>query len=87
MARDNTSSALWFIAGVAVGATLGILFAPDSGEHTRKKIARKAEEGWDKIGEQGRELADRGRELLDKGRGIADEAAEMFERGRKLVQS
>ena len=31
-----------FINGVAVGVILGILFAPDSGEETRRKISRRA---------------------------------------------
>jgi hypothetical protein len=29
---------------------------------------------------------DRGRELYSKGKSMADEAADMFERGRKLVE-
>jgi len=32
---------LGVLAGVAVGATLGILFAPDKGTATRKKISQK----------------------------------------------
>lgn len=36
----NTNKLLAAVAaGVAIGSILGILFAPDSGEHTRKKIA------------------------------------------------
>ena len=33
---------LGVLAGVAVGATLGILFAPDKGSETRKKISQTA---------------------------------------------
>ena len=33
-----------FIAGAALGAGLGLLFAPDSGENTRKVLKRKLEE-------------------------------------------
>ena len=38
----STKVLLGFIAGAAVGAVAGILFAPDSGENTRKKIQDKA---------------------------------------------
>jgi hypothetical protein len=31
-------------------------------------------------------VADQGRDLYEKGREFADEAAELFERGKKLVQ-
>jgi gas vesicle protein len=77
MARENTDNVVWFLAGAAIGATLGILFAPKSGEETRELIARRASES-------GRDLADRGRELYDKGREFASEAAELFERGKSL---
>ncbi len=41
---------LGVLAGVAVGATIGILFAPDKGSVTRKKISSK---GQDYAGELG----------------------------------
>src|ERR1035437_7836875 len=35
---------LSILAGVAVGAVLGVLFAPDKGWNTRKRIAKKGED-------------------------------------------
>jgi gas vesicle protein len=39
---STTKVLLGFVAGAAVGALAGILFAPESGENTRKKIQDKA---------------------------------------------
>jgi gas vesicle protein len=87
MAHDNGTKVVWFVAGVAIGAAIALLYAPQSGEVTRRKIRRRTEEGREALSAGGRDLLEKGRELYDKGRQIADDAAEMFERGRKLVQS
>ena len=39
MARDEGSGFLYFLLGTAVGAGLGILFAPKSGKETREELA------------------------------------------------
>ncbi|OYX22785.1 MAG: hypothetical protein B7Z06_11160 [Flavobacteriales bacterium 32-35-8] len=43
------NTVLGLLAGIAVGATLGVLLAPDKGENTRKKIIGKSKEAKDKL--------------------------------------
>lgn len=86
MAQDGGDKLVWFVAGAAIGAAIALLYAPASGEETRAKLLEKANEGGDLLGDRGRELMDRGRELYSKGKSMADEAADIFERGRKIVE-
>lgn len=40
----NSGIVLGLLAGAAIGSLLGVLFAPDKGCETRKRVRRKAEE-------------------------------------------
>ena len=40
--HNNSSVITTVIAGLAVGIIIGVLFAPDKGSETRKKICKKA---------------------------------------------
>ena len=84
--QENGSKVVWFLAGAAVGAAVALLYAPATGEETRRKIAEKTEKGRTALAESGKEMYERGRDMYERGRKLADEAAEMFERGRKLVE-
>lgn len=86
MEDQDNSRVVWFLAGAAIGATVALLFAPQSGEETRKQIRAKANEGREALGETGRDLAGKSRELFEKGKRLADEAADMFDRGRRMAQ-
>jgi gas vesicle protein len=82
---EDNGKFVWFIAGAAIGASIALLYAPQSGNETRRLIKRRARKHGEQLADTGRDLADRGRELFEKGRGLADDAAELFERGRKMV--
>jgi gas vesicle protein len=84
--EDYTSKALWFVAGAAVGATIALLFAPASGEETRRVIGRTATRSRDALADAGRDVVEKGKNLYDKGRALADDAAELLERGKRLVE-
>jgi gas vesicle protein len=85
-AEDYSSKVVWFITGIAVGAAVALLYAPASGEQTRRTIVKRTREGREAMADSGREMLERGREMYEKGRKMADDAAEMFERGRKIVE-
>ena len=84
--EDSGISLAWFLVGAAVGAAVALLYAPQSGKDTRRFIAKKTEQGREALVDSSKEALDRGKELFDRGRELADEAADIFERGRKLVR-
>jgi len=86
MARNNGEGLAWFLVGAAVGASVALLYAPQSGERTRRLIGRKLADGREALEDQGNELLEKSRELFEKGRKVADDAAELFEKGRAMVK-
>jgi gas vesicle protein len=86
MAEDAGGNVLWFVAGVAIGATVALLYAPQAGKQTRRILVKKTAEGRDAIVDTGKDVYERGKEIYEKSLEIADEASELFERGKKLVR-
>jgi gas vesicle protein len=70
--RDGGGGFLWFLAGLGIGAVVGILYAPQSGNETREILMAKAEEGRDYMRkrahdarEQAGQWAQRGKEAYN----------------------
>lgn len=49
---SNEKALLGLLAGVSIGAVLGILFAPGKGSSTRKKIAHRSDEYLTDLGDK-----------------------------------
>jgi gas vesicle protein len=76
MSEERTGMKVFisFLAGAAVGAGLGLLFAPQSGKETRRKIKElsdkvgdEVKDGYDKISEKAKTLVDGARTKFRKG--------------------
>jgi gas vesicle protein len=70
---------LGIVGGVAVGALLGILLAPDKGERTRKRILRKGEDYMDVVKDKFNDVVE---EMNEKMEGVAKEAVNMMRRNK-----
>lgn len=54
--KNTTNVAIALLTGAAIGAVIGILFAPGKGSETRKKLTRKANGLTDAMNEKVQEL-------------------------------
>ncbi|MDC7994979.1 YtxH domain-containing protein [Altibacter sp. HG106] len=57
MASNTGQTLLALLTGAAIGAGIGILYAPDKGEKTRKKISKEAKKAQKRINQQAQETA------------------------------
>jgi len=86
MAEDRSYGLAWFLAGIGVGALVGVLYAPKSGRETREDLVSGAKEGTEYLRARTREATESVSTLVDKGKGqvgeYADRSREVVDRGR-----
>jgi gas vesicle protein len=71
MADNNVGSRVsFFLVGLGIGALVGILFAPKSGDETREYLSGKADEGRDYAQKKARELRERAEDLIERSKEI-----------------
>ncbi len=76
MADNVGSKVSYFLVGLGVGALMGVLFAPKSGEDTREYLAKRADDGRDFAQKKARELRDRADDLIERSKEVASRKRE-----------
>lgn len=54
---NSGSSLLALLTGAAIGAAIGLLYAPDSGENTREKLSKEAQDAKDQFNKKYQETS------------------------------
>jgi len=75
--RDGNSLG-WFLAGLGLGAVVGLLYAPRSGSETREVLRARAEEGREYMKTRAREVKEQASEWADRGRDVVSQQKEQF---------
>jgi gas vesicle protein len=77
MIRKNWSEiSSAFVIGLGVGAIVGMLWAPKSGEETRALLREKAQDGIDEAVAQGKKVARRAQRVTDSAKDSVNEAVD-----------
>jgi gas vesicle protein len=80
--ESKTYGLAWFLAGLGVGALVGILYAPKSGRETREDLATGAREGTEYLRARTKDAAQQVSTIVDKSK---EHVGEYVEKGREVV--
>jgi gas vesicle protein len=90
MSDNDSNSFVWFLAGLGVGALVGVLYAPRSGSETREALRARADEGREYVRDRARVARDQASQWVDRGRDVVSQQKEQFraayEAGRQAYQ-
>ena len=68
--NSDGSKFIYFLAGLGIGALVGVLYAPQSGDQTREMLAGKADESREYVLRKSRELKEQASGYVERGKGI-----------------
>jgi gas vesicle protein len=84
--NDNGSGLGWFLAGLGIGAIVGVLYAPKSGRETREDLVQAGLDAKEKAAVYAQQGVDKANEYVGEGKQVAadyvDKGKEYYEKGR-----
>jgi gas vesicle protein len=90
MSDRDSNSFVWFLAGLGLGALVGVLYAPRAGSETRDELRSRAEQGRDYVRSRARDARDQAAGWVEKGRDVVNQQKDQFraayEAGRQAYQ-
>ena len=90
MSDRDGNNFVWFLAGLGLGAVVGVLYAPRSGDETREALRSKADEGREYMRNRARQAREQATDWVDRGRDVLNQQKEQFrsayEAGRQAYQ-
>jgi gas vesicle protein len=90
MSDRDGSGFLWFLAGLGIGAAVGILYAPKAGDEMRQQLREVAEDGRDTVKDRARQAREQAGSWADKGRDYLnqqkDQIRSAYEAGRQAYR-
>jgi len=90
MSDREGSGFLWFLAGLGIGAAVGILYAPKPGDETRQRLRSVAEDLPDNVRERTRQAREQAGSWAEKGRDYLnqqkDQIRSAYEAGRQAYR-
>lgn len=87
---DDSNSFVWFLAGLGVGALVGVLYAPRAGSEIRETLRTKADDSRDYVRNQAQRAREQAGQWAEKGKEVLNQQKEQFrsayEAGRQAYQ-
>jgi len=90
MSDRDGSGFLWFLAGLGIGAAVGILYAPKSGGELRQQLREVAGDSTNAVRERARQAREQAGNWAEKGRDYLNQQKEQirsaYEAGRQAYR-
>jgi gas vesicle protein len=95
MAENSGNSFSWFLSGLGIGALIGVLYAPKSGQETRDELVANALGSKEYLKQRSREVSSQVGTYVDTGKAKATEyvetgkakAGEYVDRGKDYLET